>query len=54
MALASVLSSNLIAIGSLANIMVVAAANARLQVSFWKFAKVGVPVALTTLQIAWV
>ncbi|WP_295435320.1 SLC13 family permease [uncultured Thiodictyon sp.] len=55
MALASGLSSNLIVIGSLANIIVVDAANARgLNISFWEFAKVGVPVALTTLVIAWV
>jgi len=55
MALASGLSSNLIVIGSLANIIVVDAANAKgLNISFWEFAKVGVPVALTTLLIAWV
>jgi len=55
MALASGLSSNLIVIGSLANIIVVDAANARgLNISFWEFAKVGLPVALSTLLIAWV
>ena len=55
MALASGLSSNLIVIGSLANIIVVDAANAKgLNISFWEFAKVGVPVALSTLLIAWV
>jgi Na+/H+ antiporter NhaD/arsenite permease-like protein len=55
MALASGLSSNLIIIGSLANIIVVDAANARgLTISFWEFAKVGIPVALSTLLIAWV
>ncbi len=55
MALASGLSSNLIVIGSLANIIVVDAANAKgLNISFWEFAKVGVPIALTTLVIAWV
>ncbi len=55
MALASGLSSNLIVIGSLANIIVVDAANARgLNISFREFAKVGVPVALSTLLIAWV
>jgi Na+/H+ antiporter NhaD/arsenite permease-like protein len=54
-ALASGLSSNLILIGSLANIIVVDAANAKgLNVSFWEFAKSGVPIALTTLMIAWV
>jgi Na+/H+ antiporter NhaD/arsenite permease-like protein len=55
MALASGLSSNLILIGSLANIIVVDAANARgLNVSFWEFAKSGVPIALITLLIAWI
>jgi Na+/H+ antiporter NhaD/arsenite permease-like protein len=55
MALASGLSSNLIVIGSLANIIVVDAANARgLNISFREFAKVGLPVALSTLLIAWV
>ncbi|WP_295457379.1 SLC13 family permease [uncultured Thiodictyon sp.] len=54
MALASGLSSNLIIIGSLANIIVVDAANrAGLSISFGEFAKVGVPVALISLLIAW-
>ncbi|WP_295461429.1 SLC13 family permease [uncultured Thiodictyon sp.] len=53
MALASGLSSNLIVIGSLANIIVVDAANREgLNISFGEFAKVGVPVALSTLLIA--
>jgi Na+/H+ antiporter NhaD/arsenite permease-like protein len=55
MALASGLSSNLIVIGSLANIIVVDAANAKgINISFREFAKVGVPIALSTLLIAWV
>jgi Na+/H+ antiporter NhaD/arsenite permease-like protein len=54
MALASGLASNLIIIGSLANIIVVDAANSRgLRVSFLDFAKVGVPVALLTLAVAY-
>jgi Na+/H+ antiporter NhaD/arsenite permease-like protein len=54
MALASGLASNLIIIGSLANIIVVDAANGRgLRVSFLDFAKVGVPVALLTLAVAY-
>lgn len=54
-ALASGLSSNLIIIGSLANIIVVDAANAKgFNISFWEFAKAGIPIALTTLLIAWV
>ncbi len=54
MALASGLASNLIIIGSLANIIVVDAAAARgLRISFWDFAKVGLPVSLITLAIAY-
>jgi len=54
MALASGLASNLIIIGSLANIIVVDAASARgLRISFWGFAKVGLPVSLITLAVAY-
>lgn len=54
MALASGLSSNLIVIGSLANIIVVDAASARgLDISFGEFARAGVPLALATLLLAW-
>ena len=53
-ALVSGLASNLIIIGSLANIIVVDAAAARgLRISFWDFAKVGLPVSLITLAIAY-
>jgi Na+/H+ antiporter NhaD/arsenite permease-like protein len=53
MALTSGLASNLIIIGSLANIVVVDAAAARgLRISFWHFAKVGLPVSLITVAIA--
>ena len=55
MALASGLFSNLIVIGSLANIIVVDAVNRHgLKITFWEFAKAGVPVALISLLIAWV
>lgn len=55
MALATGLFSNLIVIGSLANIIVVDAANRHgLKISFWEFAKAGVPVALIGLLIAWI
>ena len=54
MALASGLASNLIIIGSLANIIVVDAAAAKgLKISFWSFAKVGLPVSVVTLAIAY-
>ncbi len=52
MALASGLSSNLIIIGSMANIIVVdAAAERGLKISFLDFAKVGVPVSLASLLL---
>jgi Na+/H+ antiporter NhaD/arsenite permease-like protein len=54
MALASGLASNLIIIGSLANIIVVNAAAAKgFKISFWGFAKVGLPVSALTLAIAY-
>jgi Na+/H+ antiporter NhaD/arsenite permease-like protein len=53
MALASGLSSNLIIIGSLANIIVVDAANRQgLKISFGEHARVGIPVTLISLLIA--
>ena len=52
MALASGLSSNMIIIGSLANIIVVDAAAGRgLKISFWDFAKVGLPVSLISMLL---
>jgi len=54
MALASGLASNLIIIGSLANIIVVRAAGAKgFDISFWSFFKVGLPVSIVTLAIAY-
>jgi len=52
MAIASGLSSNLIVIGSLANIIVVdAAASKGLKISFWEFAKSGIPVSIISMII---
>jgi len=52
MALASGLSSNMVLIGSLANIIVVDAAASRgLKISFWDFAKVGIPVSLVSMLL---
>ena len=53
MAVASGLSSNLIVIGSLASIIVVdQAARRGLKVSFWDFARTGIPVTLCTMLLA--
>jgi Na+/H+ antiporter NhaD/arsenite permease-like protein len=54
MALASGLASNLIIIGSLANIIVVDAAAAKgFKISFGDFARIGIPVSVVTLAIAY-
>ncbi len=53
MALASGLSSNLILIGSMANIIVVdAAARRGIRISFWEHMRTGIPVTLLSLLIA--
>ena len=53
-ALASGLASNLVVVGSLANIIVVDAANQRgIDISFGRFARSGVPVTLISLALAW-
>ncbi len=52
MAIASGLSSNLIIIGSMANIIVVDAAAAKgIKISFWEFAKAGIPVSLISMLL---
>jgi Na+/H+ antiporter NhaD/arsenite permease-like protein len=52
MALASGLASNLIIIGSLANIIVVDAATAKgFKISFWSFAKIAVTLAIAYLWV---
>ena len=53
MAIASGLSSNLIVIGSLASIIVVDAASRRgVRISFWDFARTGVPVTILSMLVA--
>ncbi len=53
MAVASGLSSNLIVIGSLASIIVVdQAARRGLKITFWDFARTGIPVTLTSMLLA--
>lgn len=53
MAVASGLSSNLIVIGSLASIIVVDAAGGRgLKISFWDFARSGIPITLISMLLA--
>jgi Na+/H+ antiporter NhaD/arsenite permease-like protein len=53
MAVASGLSSNLIIVGSLASIIVVdAAAKGGLRISFWDFARTGIPITLASMLLA--
>jgi Na+/H+ antiporter NhaD/arsenite permease-like protein len=53
MAVASGLSSNLVIIGSLASIIVVdAAARGGLRISFWDFARTGIPITLASMLLA--
>jgi Na+/H+ antiporter NhaD/arsenite permease-like protein len=53
MALAAGMASNLIIIGSIANIIVVdTAARHKLTISFWQFARTGIPVTLVSLLIS--
>lgn len=52
MAIASGLSSNLIVVGSLASIIVVdTAARRGLKISFWSFARTGIPITLSTMLV---
>jgi Na+/H+ antiporter NhaD/arsenite permease-like protein len=55
LALTSTLAGNLTITGSVANIIVVEKARAEAPVSFWQYAKVGVPVTLATMVVgvAW-
>ena len=55
LALASTLAGNLLIVGSIANIIVVDAAQRRGVVIDWKrHARTGIPVTLATLAISWI
>jgi Na+/H+ antiporter NhaD/arsenite permease-like protein len=54
LAMASTLAGNLTILGSVANLIVVERARREVQITFWEYAKVGIPVTLVTLAIgAW-
>jgi len=54
LAMSSTLAGNLTVLGSLANLIVVERARGQASITFWEYAKVGVPVTLATLAIgAW-
>jgi Na+/H+ antiporter NhaD/arsenite permease-like protein len=51
MAMATTLAGNLTIVGSVANIIVLESARGRVQVSFWDYARFGIPVTVLTLTI---
>jgi len=51
LAMASTLAGNLTLVGSVANLIVVEKARGRAHVSFWAYARVGVPLTLLTLAL---
>ncbi len=51
LAMSSTLAGNLTVLGSVANLIVVERARHAANISFWEYAKVGIPVTLVTLAI---
>jgi len=51
LAMSSTLAGNLTVLGSVANLIVVERARREVKISFWEYAKAGVPVAVVTLAI---
>jgi Na+/H+ antiporter NhaD/arsenite permease-like protein len=49
LAMASTLAGNLTILGSVANLIVVQRARHRVEISFWEYAKTGVPLTVLTL-----
>jgi Na+/H+ antiporter NhaD/arsenite permease-like protein len=53
LAMASTLAGNLTITGSVANLIVIERANDDVQVTFWDYSRVGIPVTILTLVIGW-
>jgi Na+/H+ antiporter NhaD/arsenite permease-like protein len=53
LAMASTLAGNLTITGSVANIIVVETAKPEVQVGFWDYFRVGLPITLTTILVGW-
>jgi Na+/H+ antiporter NhaD/arsenite permease-like protein len=51
LAMSSTLAGNLTVLGSVANLIVVERARREAEISFWGYAKVGIPVTLVTLAL---
>jgi Na+/H+ antiporter NhaD/arsenite permease-like protein len=53
LAMASTLAGNLTITGSVANIIVVESAKPDLEIGFWDYFRVGLPITITTLLVGW-
>ena len=51
--MASTLAGNLTITGSVANIIVVETAKPEVQVGFWDYFRVGLPITLATILVGW-
>jgi Na+/H+ antiporter NhaD/arsenite permease-like protein len=51
LAMASTLAGNLTVLGSMANLIVVQRARRHVQISFWEYAKAGIPLTIVTLAV---
>jgi Na+/H+ antiporter NhaD/arsenite permease-like protein len=51
LALATTLAGNLTILGSVANIIVVESARKHIEVSFWDYAKYGIPITVATTAV---
>lgn len=53
LAMSSTLAGNLTIVGSIANIIVLESASSKVKVSFWDYAKVGIPVTILTISVGY-
>jgi Na+/H+ antiporter NhaD/arsenite permease-like protein len=54
LAMASTLAGNLTITGSVANLIVVESAKSEMEIGFWDYFRVGLPITLATLVVGWV
>ena len=53
LAMASTLAGNLTITGSVANLIVVESARPEMEIGFWDYFRVGLPITLATLVVGW-
>jgi Na+/H+ antiporter NhaD/arsenite permease-like protein len=53
LAMASTLAGNLTITGSVANLIVVESAKPEMEIGFWDYFRVGLPITLATLVVGW-